>query len=88
MVHRAPDPVRGSLLPNMVQEHARRKKERGGVGDALARDAGANPGIASNIAQLSPTLPDGAKPRPPTRSAMKSERMSPNMFSMTRTSNR
>ena len=35
--------VGGLLLVNMVQEHARRKKEPGGVGDPLPRDVRSRP---------------------------------------------
>jgi hypothetical protein len=59
------------------------------IGLATPRPAmsGAEPCTGSNTAWWSPTFADGARPRPPTRPAMRSERMSPNRLVVTSTSN-
>ncbi len=48
---------------------------------------GADPWTASKIATSLPMLALGAKPRPPTSALDRSDRMSPFMFVITRTSN-
>ena len=50
--------------------------------------SGAEPWTGSYMQTSSPMFPPGAMPRPPTSPAMRSLRMSPNMFSITSTSNR
>src|SRR5882762_1196603 len=49
--------------------------------------SGAEPCTASNIAACSPIFAPGARPSPPARPAISSERMSPNRFVATITSN-
>jgi hypothetical protein len=49
--------------------------------------SGADPWTASNIEASRPMFPAGAIPMPPTSPASRSLRMSPNMFSITSTSN-
>ena len=49
--------------------------------------SGAVPCTASKIAARDPMLAPGARPRPPTRPAISSDRMSPNMLVVTMTSN-
>jgi hypothetical protein len=44
---------------------------------------GAEPCVGSNTATSSPTLPEHANPRPPTRPAKASDAMSPNMLPAT-----
>ena len=60
------------------------------VGFAMPLPAmsGAVPCTASKIAAPSPMFAPGARPRPPTSPAVRSERMSPNRFIVTITSNR
>ncbi len=48
--------------------------------------SGAVPWQGWNTAWRSPISADGAMPMPPTRAAVRSDRMSPNMFSITSTS--
>jgi hypothetical protein len=60
-----------------------------GLAMPLPAMSGAVPCTASNIAQpLSPMLAAGATPSPPISPAARSERMSPNRFIVTITSNR
>ena len=48
--------------------------------------SGAVPCAGWNTAWWSPMSPEGAMPMPPTSAAIRSDRMSPNMFSVTSTS--
>ena len=49
--------------------------------------SGAEPCTASKIAAWAPMLAPGARPKPPTRPEASSDRMSPNRFVVTMTSN-
>ena len=58
-----------------------------GLAIPLPAMSGAEPWTASKTAIPSPMFALGARPRPPTRPAVRSDTMSPNRFSMTITSN-
>ena len=79
-----------SARPEAVLEQQRRRAQHRRRGSPTPRPAmsGAEPCTGSKIpGPPSERLADGASPRPPVIAAARSERMSPNMFSVTSTSN-
>ena len=73
---------------DVVEHEARGEEEGARIGDALPRDVRA-PFRAPprRSPRPSPMFAPGARPSPPTRPEMRSDRMSPNRFVVTMTSN-
>src|SRR5579871_2694403 len=77
-------------LAEMGEHHRARPDLTDRVGDAAPGDVGAEPCTGSNIDGYSRSglmLPEGAMPIEPTTAGPKSDRMSPNRFDPTTTSN-